>query len=406
MSAVVNCTFLSGSICVTLNHTQGEQPVPDRSKNSLEPATTTELCRHALRNSLEFPPLEDCIFPGDRIAVVPDLETADLPQLLEAVFEVLNRVPNEGVSPVIILPADPSGSAWEQLRQTWPAAVRQIPVMIHDPLERTQVSYIASTAAGERIYINREVAEADVLITTGQMRYDSVYGIRGGISAIFPGLSDAETAQRTGFAGLELQRFDQCESRRQLVEEIGSVLGTHYAVQLIPGPLAPQQVLAGVPTAVHAAGTKLLQETWTFRPRRQADLAVLSIQAALPFAWTALAETLEKTCSWVEDGGRIAVIVELPPPAGPAVEIVRTARDPQDAAEILRRQQIPDAADMLRLLDACSHARIFVLSNLAGELLEELGLFPLADSAEIQRLVDQAPRCLMLPNASTFRGTR
>jgi hypothetical protein len=406
MSAVVDYTFRSGSLSVTLRHPQGEQPIPDRSTITGGPSTVTELCRQALRQSLDFPPLEDCIFPGDRIAIVPDLETADLPQLLEAVFEVLGNVPAEGVSAVIILPADPSGSAWEQLRQTWPAAVRQLPVVIHDPLERSQVSYIASTAAGERIYINREAAEADVLITLGHMRYDSVYGIRGGMSAIFPGLADTETAQRTGFEGLERQRLDRCESRRQLVDEIGDVLGTHYTVQQIPGPLAPRQVLAGIPKAVQLAGTKLLEETWTVKPRRQAELAVLSIQAAPPFAWAALAETLEKILSWVEDGGRIAVIADLPAPAGPAVDLVRTARDGQDAAEILRRQQIPGGADMLRLLEASSHARVFVLSNLDGEILDELGLFPLADSAELQRLIEQTPRCLLLPNASALQGTR
>ena len=391
----------SGSLSCAIQHPAAVQPVTA----ICSAASPLELCREALRNSLDYPPLRECVIPGDRVALVPDPECPELPELLTAILEVLASVPDEGVSPVLILPADPAGQAWESLRITWPESLRKIPTVIHDPADRTLVSYVASTAAGERMYLNREAAEADVLITVGRMRFDSIFGIRGGMSAVFPGLSDADTVQRTGFAGFDQYRTGKSGDRRALVDEIGSLLGTQYSVQLVPGPSGAAAVFAGLATAVQAAGTQLLERCWAARPARRAELAVISVSAAVPSAWSVLGEALEKVVPWVEDGGRIAVIADLPLPSGPAVEIVRRSRDPQDAAVVLRRHPLVDGMDMLRLLEASQHARVFLLSGLPGEIAEELGFFQLANADELQRLVEQSRSCVVLPNAAILQGS-
>ncbi|MFM7056218.1 MAG: lactate racemase domain-containing protein [Planctomycetota bacterium] len=401
MNTLPSITLTSGSLHCRVSHPAAYQPVTATTAAD----SPLELCRNALRNSLEYPPLRECVIPGDRVALVPDLECAELPQLLAAVLEVLNSVPDEGVSPLLILPADPAGQAWDSLRSTWPELLRKIPVVLHDPADRTLVSYVASTAGGERIYLNREAAEADVLITVGLMRFDSVFSIRGGMSAAFPGLSDAQTVQRTGFAGYDQYRPEKSAERRALVDEIGSLLGTQYSVQLLPGPTGAAAVFAGLATAVHAAGTELLQRCWTTRPAKRAELALISISAAPPSAWYALGEALEKVVPWVEDGGRIAVLADLPLPSGPAVEIIRRSRDPQDAIGVLRRQPLADAPEMLRLLETTQLARVYILSSLPAEISEELGVFQLANSDELQRLLDQCRSCVVLPNASVLQGS-
>ncbi|MEY3173255.1 MAG: hypothetical protein RLZZ436_1169 [Planctomycetota bacterium] len=402
MNSTPAITLTSGSISCTVHHPAALQPI------SVAPAAASprELCREALRNSLDFPPFRECVIPGDRVAIVPDAETAELPELLTAILEVLGEVPDEGTSPFFVLPADPAGQAWESLRGSWPESLRKIPAILHDPADRTQVSYVASTEAGERIYLNREAAEADVLITVGSMRFDSVFGIRGGMSAGFPGLSDAETVQRTGFAGFDQYRSERRGARRALVDEIGTLLGTQYSVQLVPGISGAAAVFAGVAGSVHAAGTALLEKFWSAKPKGRSELALISISASAPFAWSVLGEALEKVIPWVEDGGRIAVVADLPLPAGPAVEVVRRSRDPQDAAIVLRRHPLSDGMDMLRLLEASRRVRVYLLSNLPGEITEELGLFQLANPEELQRLVDQSATCVVLPNAGVLRGSR
>jgi hypothetical protein len=401
MNTVSTITLSSGSLRCSVSHSAALQPVT----GPLAAASPLELCRVALQNSLEYPPLRECVIPGDRVALVPDLECAELPQLLTAILEVLTSVPAEGVSPLLMLPADPAGQGWESLRSTWPESLRKIPVVLHDPADRTLVSYVASTAGGERIYLNREAAEADVLITVGLMRFDSVYGVRGGMSAVFPGLSDAETVRRTGFADFHQYRPQQRDERRGLVDEIGSLLGTQYSVQLVPGPGGPAAVFAGPGTAVHAAGTALLQQCWTARPAKRTELALISISAAPPCAWSVLGEALEKASPWVEDGGRIAVLADLPLPCGPAAEIIRRSRDPQEAIEVLRRHPLADGIEMLRLLETSQLARVYLLSSLPGEILEEFGVFQLADADELQRLLDQSRSCVVLPNAAVLKGT-
>ncbi|MFM7037063.1 MAG: lactate racemase domain-containing protein [Planctomycetaceae bacterium] len=402
MTSAPAITLSSGSPGCTLHHPAAIQPITAVSAT----VSPLELCRESLRNSLEFPPLRECVIPGDRVALVPDLECAELPQLLAAVLEVLNSVDGEGVSPVLILPADPAGQSWDTLRAAWPESLRKIPVVLHDPNDRTLVSYVASTEAGERIYLNREAAEADVFITVGLMRFDSVYGVRGGMSAAFPGLSDAETVQRLGFSGFDRFRSEKRGVRRELVDEISSLLGIQYSVQLIPGANGAAAVYSGLASAVQSAGTAFLEKHWVAKPRGRAELALLSTSAAPPFAWSVLGEALEKAVSWIEDGGRIAVVADLPQPSGPAYDIVRHSRDPQDAAVILRRHPLVDGMDMLRLLAVSQRVRVYVLSGLPSDVFEELGLFHLADVAELQRLVDQSSSCVVLPNAAVLRSDR
>jgi hypothetical protein len=61
--------------------------------------------------------------------------------------------------------------------------------------------------------------------------------------------------------------------------------------------------------------------------------------------------------------------------------------------------------DMLRLLEASQHARVFLLSGLPGEIAEELGFFQLANADELQRLVEQSRSCVVLPNAAILQGS-
>ena len=49
---------------------------------------------------------------------------------------------------------------------------------------------LASTKAGRRVYLNRSLVDADQLIVVGRFHYDPMLGYAGGLSDLFPALSD------------------------------------------------------------------------------------------------------------------------------------------------------------------------------------------------------------------------
>src|SRR5262249_21752818 len=66
---------------------------------------------------------------------------------------------------------------------------------VHDPAGRGPLGYVASTKHGRRVYLNRHLTDADVVVPVGRLGFDPVLGHRGPWSVLFPELSDSETMQ-------------------------------------------------------------------------------------------------------------------------------------------------------------------------------------------------------------------
>ncbi len=385
----------SGRLSVEFQVQNGKQPL----KTSAPEAPLPELCRRALSQPLGFPELYRCVIPGDQVAVVVDPETPMLAEILLAVYEQLQLVPDGGVSLSLVLPPDPQGQSWEWLKESLPLHVQQqMKLVVHDPNDRTQVSYVASSAAGERIYLNRLVSEADLIVTIGLIRADNELGFRGTSSSLFPSLSDKETyalikASLTGGKNTEGQ------SLRELVDEIGWLLGTQFTVQVIPGPKGPATVLAGLPEEVFPAGCEMMEKTWAVSVEEEVPSVITSIPGG-PCAWKQLGQALQSAAEVVEQGGRIIVVADISAPDGPAATMLRRSQDPEELLKPLRREPTPDSEEISQLIEASRKARIYLRSDLPAELIEELGMFPLATEEELQRLVSPLEQPLVVPFAN------
>jgi hypothetical protein len=87
---------------------------------------------------------------------------------------------------------------------------------------------------------------------------------------------------------------------------------------------------------------------------------------------------------------------------------LRVARELQDAAKVLehvRRHPSEDAVSTWQIVQTCQQARVYLKSRLADELVEDLGMTPVASAAEVQRLVNQAASCLILNDAQLANVT-
>jgi len=351
---------------------------------------------------LGFPELIRCVVPGDQVVLTVDPETPFVSQIIPVVWEQLQSLPDGGVSLTLLLPDDPSGQGWQWLRESLPLPIQQqLTVQIHDPSDRTQISYVASSAAGERIYLNRLLSDADLIVTIGLITFDSLLGFRGTSSSLYPAFSDAATLRESRTQGHPELTPEQQRPFRELVDEVGWLLGTQFTVQVIAGSAdSPAGVLAGLPDAVMNRGRDLVNRIWRFSIDEPVDAVVLSVPGGPAFGWRQLGTALENASQVVTQGGRIIVVADLVSPEGPAATMLRRCQEPENLLKPLRREPTFDSVEISQLIRAERRARVYLFSGLDVDVVEELGMFPVADEAEFQRLVTSVGKFRILPFAN------
>src|SRR5262249_10312757 len=134
--------------------------VPRRAAPAPIVADVAAGVRSALESPRNFPPLRRALTPEDHITVVVDDR---LPQLVPMVNEVLKYLTGAGVVADSITLLSPPNS-----RQAWIVelsdAFQDVRTEVHDPADKTRLSYLASTRRGRRIYLNRSLVDADQTI--------------------------------------------------------------------------------------------------------------------------------------------------------------------------------------------------------------------------------------------------
>jgi nickel-dependent lactate racemase len=367
-----------------------------------EICSVPDLCQRALANPLGFPELTQCVVPGDRVVITVDPETPFVADLISAVWEQLQTIPDGGVTISLLLPQDNTGNDWTWMRELLPLHIQQqISVHVHNPADSSQISYIASSAAGERVYLNRLLSDADMIVTIGVIAFDGLLGFRGTSSSLYPAFSDAMTVQESRAQGHPELTPDQQRPYRELVDEIGWLLGTQFTVQIVPGSdLAPAAILAGLPDDVLKQGKELVTKLWRLSASELVDGVVLSIPGGAAFGWKQLGQALDHAANLVHQGGRIIAVADLVPPEGPAATMLRRCQEPEDLLKPLRKEPTYDSVEISQLIQAARRARIYLLSPLPADIVEELGMIPVADSAELQRLVSSIDGCRVIPLAN------
>ena len=152
------------------------------------PEDVLRLVHEALESPRQYPPLRQAVVPGDHVVVALDPEVPEAGGVLAAVCGTLVHAGVDGASITVLTPEGPDPRA--TLQGAFPEGMLWVG---HDPDDRDKLAYLATTSQGRRVYLNRLLTDADVVIPVGVLGYDSVLGYRGPWSLVFPNLSDRET---------------------------------------------------------------------------------------------------------------------------------------------------------------------------------------------------------------------
>jgi hypothetical protein len=362
----------------------------------LDDSRGIEVLRNSLEQPLEYPPLRQTVVPGDRVVIAFDPEIAQAKAVLEAIAQALGQ---SGVGPgdiTVVAPRDGN-----HLAGAVPAGVS---LVVHDPADRAELAYLATTKQGRRIYLNRHLTDADVVVPVARLGYDPFLGHRGPWSLLFPELSDRETqiVYRAPSTHLTLdQPGSQAHSRLLESFEVSWLLGSQFHVGLVPASSGIIEAVAGRETTVRDKGLAALDRHWQFRVASRADLVVIGIgQPDIPTTLENLAAGFLTATRLVRHGGKIVVLSRASGTIGPALKALCGLEDPKDAAALLRGHESADDYPIAgQLAQAVSWADVFLLSALPEQVVEDLFLVALEAPEQARRLVAQSHSCLFVNSA-------
>jgi nickel-dependent lactate racemase len=350
-----------------------------------------------LIDPLDFPPISRSTVPGDQIVLAVERAVPQVPAVVAGLVHALLEGYTEA-SDISIVSTDHDA---ERLTSMLAEEIRsQIGVTTHDPQDADAMGFLATSHEGKQIRFHRALLEADVVLPIGTLRLDeglSYFGINAGL---FPMFSDAETIERFRSPGTTSTDVHQ-RRRAEEADEAAWLLGSQFTLQVAPGPRdSILHVLAGDARSVAKLGRELCEAAWKHESPTRAELVVASIEGGPEHqTWDNFARALFTASRAVRDGGTIVLCTELSCPPGPALQRLKVDATEDELMRDLRRARSEDAVAAALLVTERLRIHVYLLSHLASEVVEELGLGYVASADEVGRLSRQFESCILLGNA-------
>jgi nickel-dependent lactate racemase len=355
----------------------------------------------ALADPLAYPPLAKVAVPGDHVALAVE---PGVPQAAAIVGSVVGALIDSGVEPefiTLVLAEGHRDSSSLELTKGLPPEVRQaVNIVTHHPADQPSLCFLGAAKDARPVYLNRAICEADVVIPIGALRLEESLGYVGVHGSLYPTFADEATQQRFR-APISADAAVHQRRRREEADEAAWMLGVQFIVQVVPGPgNSVLHVLAGESHAVTARGQELCSAVWRFTVPRRASLVVAGIEGGPEQqTWENFARALFAASQVVSDEGAIVICSELKCQPGPALRRLSTWDESDLARRNVLRERSADAISASLLVEARERARVYLLSGLEEETVEELGLGHVSAAQEVARLSRQHKSCILLASA-------
>jgi nickel-dependent lactate racemase len=359
-------------------------------------ANVAEATRTALESPFEFPPLRKALTPDDHVAVVLE---AGMPQVATILPEVLRVIRGAGVSLESTTIVTAAGE-----KQDWiddlPEDCEDVHVESHVPDDRKKLAYLASTREDHRIYLNRTVVDADQSIVLTHRAFDPLMGYLGGELALYPTLSEhPHPKDRTLHWKERIPKIGASHAGHEAAE-VAWLLGVPFFVQAVEGPGGSLLQILGGPPESCREGERSLDRYWRREVAEPADVVIASLTgdpARLTFA--DLARALANATRVVRMGGKIVLLTEAAPQISPAIEVLTQSEDAGLAVRRFQKEMPEEAEAGFLWATAATHAKLYVLSGMPEETVEEMFAVALQHATQVQRTLSGAGSVLLLPDA-------
>jgi nickel-dependent lactate racemase len=348
----------------------------------------------ALAEPLEFPPLAAGIVPGDRVAIALGDTIPRAGEIVRGVVESLQRagIETDAIS-IVTTDAKTSQSLLEALGPRAPATPR---FEVHDPDDKANLCLVGLNRRQEPLLVNRTIFDADIVLPIGLAR---VRG-SGAFDSLFPQFSDAESIRRHRTPESLTNARGRTEMAHE-ADEAGWLIGVPLVIEIVPGPgETVAHVIAGEPQAVARQCDELCRRQWSLRSPRQVDLAIATISGGSPSqTWANVGRALAAAEPVLEADGAIAICSNLDAPPGESLGRLIGTTDLEKTERKISHDQGADSWAAWQLARALQRGPVYLLSQLAAEIVEDMGLAPIAEIAELARLAGRHENFVLIEDS-------
>ena len=112
--------------------------------------------------------------------------------------------------------------------------------------------------------------------------------------------------------------------------------------------------------------------------------------------WASLVQSLIDSIALVGPDGAVVVLSNLSESPGPAVQALIDAQDSEATLREIRESKLEDAQTATRLAELVSQHKIYLMSELDEQTVEDLRMTPIDGESEIIRLSERYRSALVL----------
>jgi nickel-dependent lactate racemase len=366
--------------------------------------------RRQLENPIDAPALHRACTSDDRVAVVLDAGLPYAVDILVPLFECLCHRGGVSASNIsVIYDGSEASGQVDQLIDELPDEWADVQMVEHHPASLPSVAYLASTSGGRRVYLCRGVVDADFYLVVSRIGFDPVQGRRGPSGLLFPTMSNEETRLQARRTAMESRLSPDHLFHRQDSPEVAQLAGLFYSIGVCVGADgAPDRVWVGRYDAVEREGDQYVDEHWRVDPPNVVPDLVIAVCSPRDggSSWEDLALALvSATRLYKFEMGAVAVVSDLSQSLGPATSILRGENESWTASQRIRESESSDAVTAWQLAQGVGQARVYLLSKLENEVVESMGMVPLASLHELENLSKKASKVVLIENADRFDVT-
>ncbi|MFN6128940.1 MAG: hypothetical protein ACK6DC_04495 [Planctomycetota bacterium] len=392
------------NVSVNAGNRSLEFQLPDSARDvhcAGEPTDQTlrDLVLHAVQQPLAFPELSLAILDDDRVAIAIEAGVPRGPEIVrELVVWLLNRsLPLEQITVVLSSSALDALQAMQQALIEWPT----LRIVQHAANDQEQLEYIAAAETADAIYIQRDLVEASVVLPIYCIRHpDSLNA--SDLYAMAPGFADANTQHRWNLAWLDDNQH-HLHHQSKLSREAGWLMGVQFALAVIPahdGGIAG--ILGGDPEQVFRTATSQLQEaSYAEPPPEQHDLVIASIDGARDQqTWMNVARAMAKADSFLSPAGCLVILCDVHRITDGIAQLASDQPDDELERSLLGGD-LEDAFPAAVIRSVQAKRSVYLMAPLDSAELEGMGLAPIANAADVERLAKRF-RSICLLRTSQF----
>jgi nickel-dependent lactate racemase len=346
----------------------------------------------ALADPLDFPPLAAATVPGDRVAIALDGGVPCMAAVVQGVIEALQfaGIETEGIS---IVTTDAQTS--DICRDALSSAMSNLPrFVVHDPDDADNLCLAGVTKRREPLLVNRTIFDADIVLPVGVARLDAT----GAYGLLFPRFSNAESIGRHRTPA---ESAETAAEKAHEADKAGWLIGVSMVVQVVPGAgKTAAHVVAGEPQAVARRCEELFRRRWSLHSPQQVDLVIATITGgAQSQTWANVGRTLASAEPVLTDDGAIAICSNLDEPPGESLGRLIGSTDLEKTERKIGHDHGEDSWPAWHLARALQRGPVYLLSQLPPETVEDMGLAPVSDIAELARLAGRHESFILIEDS-------